>query len=92
MFDSRCTWTVTEAGRTRTGSAAAGQVAGQVRAAVLELALDVSGPDVPLLVQVGTEQGRLYPGFDGTGAPDPAATATACDFLLGELLGDPAHA
>ena len=35
MFDSRSTWTVTEAGRTRTGSAAAGQVAGQVRAAAL---------------------------------------------------------
>ncbi len=34
------------------------------------------------------EQGRLYPGLDGTGQPDPAATAAACDFLVGELLAD----
>ena len=143
------TWTVTEAGRTRTGSAAAGQVArtgpcrsprtgaGRVRAGrpaaragghragaalprfrrhrcartprrpprpatsssassseirptpdrtVVAGSRRVSGPDVALLVQVDTEQGRLSPGLDGAGLPDPAATAAASDFLVGELL------
>ena len=59
---------------------------GGVRAVVLELARRVSGPDVSLLVQVDTEQGRLYPGLDVAGLPDVAATAAACDFLVGELL------
>ena len=86
MVDSTTTWTIATTERSRSGSAAADELGGQVRAAVLELAPQVSGPDVPLLVQVDTEQGRLYPGFDGAGLPDPAATAAACDFLVGELL------
>ena len=86
MIDSATTWTVASAERSRCGSAAAEEVGGQVRAAVLELAPPVPGPEVALLVQVDTEQGRLYPGFDGAGRPDPAATAAACDFLVGQLL------
>jgi hypothetical protein len=86
MADSTTTWTVATAERSRSRSAAADEVSGQVRAAVLELAPQVSGPDVALLVQVDTEQGRLYPGLDGAGLPDPAPTAAACDFLLGEFL------
>ena len=86
MVDSTTTWTVATAERSRSGSAAADEVGGQVRAAVLELAPQVSGPDVALLVQVATEQGRLYPGVDVAGLPDVAATAAACDFLVGELL------
>ena len=86
MVNSCTTWTVATGERSRCGSAAAGEVGGQVRAAVLELAPQVTGPDVALLVQVDTEQGRLYPGLDGAGLPDVAATAAACDFLVGELL------
>ena len=85
MVASRATWTVATADLSRRGTAAADEVGGQVRAAVLELVPQVSGPDVAL-VQVDTEQGRLYPGLDGAGLPDPAATAAACDFLVGELL------
>jgi hypothetical protein len=85
MVNSATTWTVTTAERSRSGSAAAEEVGGQVRTAVLELVPQVSGPDVALLVQVQTEQGRLYPGLDGAGLPDPAATGAACDFLVGEL-------
>ena len=86
MADSTTTWTVATGERSRFGSAAAEEVGGQVRAAVLELARQVSGPDVSLLVQVHTEQGRLYPGLDVAGLPDVAATTAACDFLVGELL------
>jgi hypothetical protein len=86
MVDSGTTWAVAAADLSRCGSAAAEDVGGQVRAAVLELAPRLSGPDVALLVRVDAEQGRLYPGFDGAGLPDPAATAAACDFLVGELL------
>ena len=88
MVDSRTTWTVATAELSRCGSAAAEEVGGQVRAAALELAPQVAGPDVALLVQVEAEQGRLYPGRDGAGLPDPAATAAACGFLVGELLAD----
>jgi hypothetical protein len=86
MVDSCTTWTVTTAELSRFGSAAADEVGGQVRAAVLELAPRVPGPEVSLLVQVDTEQGRLYPGLDVAGLPDVAATAAAWDFLVGELL------
>jgi hypothetical protein len=86
MVDSTTTWTVATADLSRSGSAAADELGGQVRAAVLKLAPQVSGPNVALLVQVDTEQGRVYPGLDIAGLPDPAATAAACDFLVGELL------
>ena len=88
MVDRCSSWTVATAERSRCGSAAAHEVGGQVRTAVLELAPQVSGPDVALLVQVDTEQGRVYPGLDIAGLPDPAATAAACGFLVGELLAD----
>jgi hypothetical protein len=86
MVDSRTTWAVAAAERSRSGSAAADEVSAQVRAAVLDLAPQVPGPDVALLVQVATGQGRLYPGLGVAGLPDVAATAAARDFLVGELL------
>jgi hypothetical protein len=54
MVDSRTTWAVAAAERSRSGSAAADEVSAQVRAAVLDLAPQVPGPDVALLVQVAT--------------------------------------